>query len=278
MNTQIFSGDIFHHRAFPEEHSFKYPYFVMSFNVHDLVKLDVNRFLFGYNRFALLSIYDKNYLTNENTSIAAKLEDIQREHFQNKKFKSVYLITVPKLLGYVFNPVNFYICLNEDSELISAVIAEVRNTFGEKHLYYLRSVLNDGNQGKAQYEFAKDFYVSPFYDVSGKYKLYVNAFGGKLDITVELWSENRLELFTRLTGDGIAFTNKNIITTLLKYPFQTISTILKIQVQAFRLFFFKGAKIYQKPTLSHKYSFLENKSIIYVIRLLVLKIFNFVKK
>lgn len=68
--------------------------------------------------------------------------------------------------GYAFDPLTLYWC-TEPGGRLAVVIAEVRNTYGERHSYVLRP----DDRGVAHTE--KRFYVSPFNDVSGSYTMSV---------------------------------------------------------------------------------------------------------
>ncbi len=80
----------------------------------------------------------------------------------------VLLVAQPRVLGFLFNPVSFWLIVDQTDDL-RAVIAEVNNTYGQRHSYLcahddLRPIrFSDTLTTK------KVFYVSPFQDVSGRY-------------------------------------------------------------------------------------------------------------
>lgn len=49
----------------------------------------------------------------------------------------ILMLAQPRALGYAFDPVTFFYCYRAD-ESPACVIAEVRNTFGERHCYLIR--------------------------------------------------------------------------------------------------------------------------------------------
>ena len=70
------------------------------------------------------------------------------------------------MLGYVFKPVSFWHCHRPDGSL-AAIVAEVNNTFGERHCYLLTGpTLAYGREMVAN----KVFHVSPFCHVQGSYR------------------------------------------------------------------------------------------------------------
>ena len=82
----------------------------------------------------------------------------------------VTLVTNLRVLGYVFNPASFYLCRDADGAL-RVVVVEVHNTHGERHLYTLRGRRRGVRRLLASMD--KDFYVSPFIDMDGRYTVHV---------------------------------------------------------------------------------------------------------
>ncbi|PWY73130.1 hypothetical protein BO94DRAFT_475329 [Aspergillus sclerotioniger CBS 115572] len=96
-------------------------------------------------------------------------------HLQDDDYPYVYLLTAPKVLGHVFNPVSFWY-LYSVSRTLAAVILEVNNNFGERHMYLLKaSGMSGGASGADPVDppcprtsnhftsiWPKDFHVSPF--------------------------------------------------------------------------------------------------------------------
>lgn len=91
-------------------------------------------------------------------------------------------------VSYVFNPLSTYWCYRADGSL-ACLIAEVHNTYGSRHAYLLRP----DDHGRA--EAAKEFYVSPFLEVTGRYRMRFTAPGPRIGIAISLHQ-----------GRGVAFT------------------------------------------------------------------------
>ena len=83
----------------------------------------------------------------------------------------VRLLTHPRHFGYGFNPVNFYYCFDAtDQAPRVAIVAEINNTpWGERHCYVLPQSANRGTPDRLQFEFDKDFHVSPFMPMDMEY-------------------------------------------------------------------------------------------------------------
>jgi uncharacterized protein len=80
----------------------------------------------------------------------------------------ILMLAQPRGLGYAFDPVSFFYCYRAD-ESPACVIAEVRNTFGERHCYLIR--LDQAAGAEASAEVSKALYVSPFFPADGHYRM-----------------------------------------------------------------------------------------------------------
>lgn len=244
MNSKIYWGSTHHARLTPDRHIFNYPLYCVAFDISELESLGSSGRIFGYNRAALFSIYDRDYLTDESGSIFQKLSKVLAQNGLSLSNSKCTLITVPRFIGYIFNPVSFYIA-QDSSGQVQAILAEVNNTFGEKHLYVMRSP--NPSALPVSFSFPKEFFVSPFFDVSGEYTVTLLEFGEKLNFRIELKREGVLTFFADLTGQAMAFTTRFLLSTLVRYPLAALLTMARIETQALRLHFSKGLIPFRKP-------------------------------
>ena len=91
----------------------------------------------------------------------------------------ILMLTNARVLGYVFNPLTVYWCHGPDGGL-RCVVAEVHNTHGERHCY----LLHPGDRGRCETD--KEFYVSPFLTVDGRYRMSFSEPGERLSVQMEL--------------------------------------------------------------------------------------------
>jgi len=134
MKSKIFRGVVKHTRFEPVRHEFQYPLYVYGFDLDELQELNRRLPLFGYNRRRPVSLHDADYLDEQPDSIKEKLLRFLDTDGVKEPVSSVLLISSARYFNYVFNPVSFYYCLNARGELVR-VVAEVNNTFGERHVY-----------------------------------------------------------------------------------------------------------------------------------------------
>ena len=151
----IVRGRVMHKRHYPVENRFVYPVFFMLVNLDELHSL--RSWMFGINRWRPLSFYFSDHGDGTDPRIWVKQQLAQGD--VNDCTGPIWVQTFPRVLGYVFNPVSFWYCQRDDGS-VGAIIAEVNNTFGDRHSYLLTPDQKTGVFSDIQAE--KQFYVSPF--------------------------------------------------------------------------------------------------------------------
>ena len=244
MNSLIYSGTVWHKRFRPREHAFHYPAYFFGLDLEELESGCNFSPIFGRSRGQIFSIRESDYLPAFQGTLRQRLQQVLSDAFLPDQ---VFLITLPRYFGYVFNPVNFYICLDQ-SKQIGAVVAEVSNTFGEKHIYTMVPAQScDGKAGP--FEFEKQFYVSPFFGMGGQYRLTVHRFGERVEVQVDLIKDGDLMFSGVLSGQGRPLGWMTLISTMLRYPVYVWLVMLRIEWQALLIFFRRKLPMYPKPEL-----------------------------
>ncbi len=246
MKSQIFTGTIDHRRYWPVSHDLSYPVYMYAFDLKDLGNLNKRHPLFGYNRFAVTSIHDRDYLEPGDLPIKDKISALISRHHINRTVSSIIMITSARYLNYVFNPVSFYYCFGADHELV-AIVAEVNNTYGECHPYVLKPNTSGSDRWFATFQTPKVFHVSPFNKVEGIYHFYFSKPKNFLKIKIELINDDKKILAATFKGAGLPMTRANHLKTILKYPFAPHLSIPRIYAHAFKLFFRKKLTFNNKP-------------------------------
>jgi len=158
----------------------------------------------------------------------------------------IMLVCMPRIFGYVFNPVSFWFCLDKQGKL-KAVLSEVNNTFGETHSYLCFN--SDKSEIKPDdiFDSEKLFHVSPFLSREGSYKFRFDYREDKIGIWIDYYNkQSEKTLLTTLAGKVTPLTKKNLVKHFFKYPLVTVKVISLIHYQAFKLFA-KGIKYICKP-------------------------------
>jgi len=194
------------------------------------------------NRFGLHSFYEKDHGYRDGTSLKAWLYDMF-DTYKFEKPKEVFLISMPRILGYVFNPVSFWFCWNSKDELY-AVVSEVNNTFGETHSYltYL-----DDKDTNGDYVAKKVFHVSPFLKREGYYDFQFSLSDDSIKIHINLFDSNKEKiLLTSLSGKFDDLNSMSLKRAFFRVPFATMKSIFLIHFQAVKLLL-KKIKFISKP-------------------------------
>ncbi|GAY07908.1 DUF1365 domain-containing protein [Pseudonocardia sp. N23] len=135
----------------------------------------------------------------------------------------ILMLANARVLGHVFNPLSVYWCHDPDGELV-CVVAEVHNTYGERHCY----LLHPDENGRAETD--KDFYVSPFLTVDGRYRMLLRTPGEKLAVAVTLHQGDGVALAATVAGTRRAVTPASLLRTVLHHPFVTRRTSALIRL------------------------------------------------
>jgi len=246
MNSRIFTGYVRHVRLKPVEHRLQYPLYVYAIDLDELVTIDRALPLFGYNRFRPSSIYDRDYLDDGPGRIREKLFHFLKARGYADRVSSVILITSARYFNYVFNPVSFYYCFSDDGGLVY-MVAEVNNTFGERHVYIPDKIDENNRTFPARFTTPKEFHVSPFNDVTGTYEFIVADIRKELNIRLNLYREKELAFYAEIWGDPLPLTRPNQLRTLARHPFIPYLTIPRIYWEAAKLSFMRNLSYHEKP-------------------------------
>ena len=231
MRSRIVQGRTRHCRVHPRRHEFSYAMFWLRIDLAELGKLDRRIRWFGHNRRALVSIRDRDYAGPQQGSIEVKIRS-RLEEAGIDGIERIDLITIPRVAGYVFNPVSFYMCRDRRGSL-RAVIAEVHNTFEETHHYVVRP--ETAGDGRHRFSVPKRFYVSPFLDVSGVYHVSLLDEPDRFEIEISLREDGHAVLHAGMSGEGAPLTSRRLLATLLRHPLFAAMIMVRIHAQALRL-------------------------------------------
>ena len=247
MNSRLFVGKLVHSRLEAPPISFRYTLNMLWLDLDELPQLATQIHLFGYNQLRPWAVHDRDYLNRESRSIREKLMDHLVERDVDVPLNCrIMLLTSARYFNYTFNPVAFYIGYKADGSVCFCV-AEVNNTFGEKHLYVLDERQQIPSATGLRYQRGKEFHVSPFMDLAGGYDFWFRFPESGLDIVIDLVKNEKHAFHARLSGHFQPLKATRLALWILKYPIAGWMTMTRITTQAVRLTG-KRAQIYQRPT------------------------------
>ena len=235
-------GRTFHGRKGAVENAFTYSV--------DYVLLDAETparapNLFSRNGGWLFSLNDKDHGgTPKDGKGAAWVRDVISVAGLDLDVARIELLAQPRVMGHVFNPVSFWL-VRDANDAIRVVIAEVSNTYGDRHSYLcyhddLRPITREDTLGAR-----KVFHVSPFQPVEGDYAFRFDISDERIGIWIGYKTGNGTLLAT-LTGARKPLTNAGILRALLRRPFGSRRVLGLIHWQALKLWW-KGATFRARP-------------------------------
>lgn len=245
ITPQIFNAKVMHKRLFPKVNQFTYGIYYVALPLAQLDKTSRIGHL-ALNRFAGISFYEKDHGALDGSSNKAWIDGVLKTYGLDGIIENVMLLSMPRVLGYVFNPVSFWLCFDKSGDL-RAVLNEVHNTFGEHHSYLC--VHEDFRViGKDDWlEAKKLFHVSPFLEREGSYQFRFSIEDEKLGVWIDFYNkEGEKQLLTSLVGKLEPLTKASLREAFWKHPLVTLKAITLIHWQALKLVS-KGIKYISKP-------------------------------
>ena len=236
-SAQHIAGETYHGRRGSTKNAFRYS---IDYVVLDAEKDVDHPTLFARNGRGAMSLHDSDHGGAPKQGIgAAWVRDVLQSHQIGIQGR-IELLAQPRVLGHVFNPVSFWLCY--DADVLRVVIAEVSNTFGDRHSYLCHH--DDMREiTKAETITAqKIFHVSPFQDIAGGYTF-------RFDIqpdSIGIWIDFSEGLLATLTGPRKPLTNAGILKAMLRRPFGSRRVLALIHWQAMKLWW-KGAGYRPRP-------------------------------
>ena len=240
-NSCIYIGSVTHKRFKPKKHFFKYSVFSLFLDLDEINEIDEKIPFFSYNKFNILSFFDKDHGNRDGSSIKAWLiQLLQKKNISTRSIK-IKILCYPRILGYVFNPLSIFFIYDADLNPI-VILYEVKNTFGEQHTYVFKI---DIKNKQIFNNCKKKFYVSPFMDLESKYFFKVLIPNERLSVIIDQRDKEGKLLFASQDGERVKLSSKNLLKSYLKHPLMTLKIISAIHYEALKLWM-KGIKLVKK--------------------------------
>ena len=236
MRSAIYSGRVHHARLTPKKHRLSHRVFMLLLDLDELETLDRTLGGFGVNRRARAAFYTHDHADGDSVDLRAHIEGkLAREGIALNGGR-IALLCMPRLLGYVFNPLSVYFCWDE-AGMLKAIVYEVKNTFGERFDYVLPA---REDNGVVRQSCEKDFFVSPFLPMNMRYEFTVTPPGEKIAVAMRVLRGDNTVLTASFGGDKSALNEANLKRAIRRHPAMTFGAIFAIHWHAIRLIL-KGA-------------------------------------
>jgi DUF1365 family protein len=238
IRSSLCPGILTHRRLDHPRHGFSYSLYMLLLDLDELPEIDRRSRLFGHNRPRPIGFHDRDHLDEDARPVRLKVEDLLRRQGIDPPGGRILLLTHARVLGHVFNPVSFYYCYDAKGRL-GARVAEVNNTFGDRHCYA---------DASPAWRDKKVMHVSPFFSMSGSYRFDLpEPAPSRIVARVDLTREERPVLEARLTLRPRPLTDRALAGALVRYPFMTLKVVAAIHFEALRLWG-KGARVFENPS------------------------------
>ena len=221
----IYWGRVYHYRDGPTRHALDYrvPYFL--FDVDTLKDLDVGSAWFGFNRKAWFSWHDRDFGDGSGAPYRQFIEATLLEHDIHEIPDTILAMTLPRTLGYSFNPLTVVHCLNRDNDLI-ATVYEVNNTANGRVHYVLAS---------ERVTCEKAMPVSPFFSDQGVYEFRAPVPHNTLLLNITYRDASGHVLRAGFSGRREPFSQAAVRRVVLNAPLIAIKVIAAIHLEALKL-------------------------------------------
>jgi DUF1365 family protein len=241
MSSCLYECDVMHARFAPREHRFVYRIFLFALDLDELPDLHRRLPLFSVNRPNLYSFREADYLPtgepvhpapgappvchpigDKRVGLKQRVVGYLAAQGVDLTGGRVVLVTLPRIFGYLFNPVSFYFCYDRTGVCVAA-LAEVTNTFREMKPYFLGP--DTRADGTFRLRVPKHFYVSPFSDVDVEFDFRLRPPDNRLAVQIDDHTGGRRTLTSTLTGPRRALTGARLAWFTVKYPLLTLRII-----------------------------------------------------
>lgn len=234
MNSCLYECRVMHRRITPTANRFEYSLFMACLDLDEVEGVSRKLALLSRNRWNLYSFFESDH----EPAGAGPLKDRVLGYLRSSGVDPggaarVFLLTLPRVLGFVFNPIAVYYCFDGAGAPVCAV-AEVGNTFGEKKLFLVRPD-GAGPDNGFRSVVPKHFYVSPFSPLDLSFDFRMALPSASLSVRVDEYDGEKKVLASALTGRRVGLSDAALAWFAVKYPLLTLKVVALIHWQALRL-------------------------------------------
>ena len=247
MRSALYRGRVGHVRSAPVEHRFEYGHSLVALDLDELAAVFERLPLASLERPHLISFRRRDYLGDARVPLAEAVRARAREQCPELREGPITLLTQPRVLGLVFNPVSFYFLYEPDGQGLQAIVAEITNTpWNERHAYVLPVAQAERRGERLRFRFDKQFHVSPFMEMDVAYDWEFSAPGETLTVRMTCLRAGRALFSAQLDMRREPLTGGSLARAALVQPGLSLAVLVGIYVQALRLRL-KGAPFHMHP-------------------------------
>jgi uncharacterized protein len=243
----LYVGSVMHRRSRPVRRRFEYRVFWLVLDLDRLRETASALRLMSVERFNLLSFYARDHADGRDGPLRDKIASLAIA----AGFAAdgpMLLITMPRVIGYVFNPISVFFC-HDARDRLTAIVWEVSNTFGGRHSYVIG--VDDPDAIVQRQRCRKELHVSPFIGMEIDYHFRVVCRGDRLTIGIADHDHDGLLMSAAMTAVRRPLTDRALLGAFARVPFETGKVTAAIHWEALPLWL-KGARYFAGPAADEK--------------------------
>jgi DUF1365 family protein len=229
--SALYLGRVIHRRYRPRVHKLQYSVYWLLLDLDEIDTVTRRSRIFSRNRFNMVSFYDRDYVDRSGRPLRGQIEAYLSDAGIAAAGK-ITLLTMPRILGYAFNPLSIFFCHAADGTL-AAILYEVSNTFGERHSYLIP--VEDAEARPIRQSVEKSFFVSPFLDMDLSYDFRIEPPEDSVMVGIAARDAGGPMLNAVLKADRVALGDRALLRAFVRFPLLTLKVIAGIHVEAARL-------------------------------------------
>ena len=243
----LYLGEVMHRRTRKRAHRLRYRIFMALLDLDEIDGLAGKLRLFSRNRFNLFAFHDRDYGAGTREPLRLQIETHMRAAGVTPDGGPIRLLTMPRMLGFAFNPISVFFCYRQDGAL-AAIHYEVNNTFGERHGYFLpvEEDIDPAATPMVRQSCDKHFHVSPFIGMDMRYAFRVSPPAERIALGITGSDAEGPIITAAFAARRHRLTDGALVSAFVTYPLLTLKVVASILWEAL-LLWLKGTGLYEHP-------------------------------